>query len=209
MEQDNKILRHAQELSREIRPGRSEPDEVTWDDGLPLDRVIVRYGEVKLPSGMRGRLTPEDWRPLIASSIIYNRSLYRAQRRGSIVRLVLPLGVGEVPLIFALLQIFHMRNEQATIELILIIAGWILFASSVLWLHIHWLWRSLFYAADKRAAEIVGMATILESLRKSRDAISALRGSTKRLRLLPNINQRIRKLDKLMKPRWRRALVRD
>ena len=209
VEQDNKILRHAQELSREIRPGRSEPDEVTWDDGLPLDRVIVRYSEVKLPSGMKGRLTPEDWRPLIASSIIYNQSLYRAQRRGSIVRLVLPLGVGEVPLIFALLQIFHMRNEQATIELILIIAGWILFASSVLWLHIHWLWRSLFYAADKRAAEIVGMATILESLRKSRDAISALRGSTKRLRLLPNINQRIRKLDKLMKPRWRRALVRD
>jgi len=209
MEEDNEILRYAQELSREIRPGGSEPDEVAWDDGLPLDRVIVRYGEVKLPSGMRGRLTPEDWRPLIASSIIYNRSLYRAQRRGSIVRLVLPLGVGEVPLIFALLQIFHMRNEQATIELILIIAGWILFASSVLWLHIHWLWRSLFYAADKRAAEIVGMATILESLRKSRDAISALRGSTKRLRLLPNINQRIRKLDKLMKPRWRRALVRD
>ena len=200
MEENNEILTHAQELSREIRPGGSEPDEVTWDDGLPLDRVIVRYGEVKLPSGMRGRLTPEDWRPLIASSIIYNRSLYRAQRRGSIVRLVLPLGVGEVPLIFALLQIFHMRNEQATIELILIIAGWILFASSVLWLHIHWLWRSLFYAADKRAAEIVGMATILESLRKSRDAISALRGSTKRLRLLPSVNQRISKLDRLMKP---------
>jgi len=93
-----------------------------------------------------------------------------------------------------------MRNDQATIELILVIAGRVLFASSVLSLYIHWLWRSLFYAADKRAAEIVGMATILESLRKSRDAISALRGSTKRLRLLPNINQRIRKLDKHMKP---------
>ena len=113
MEENNEILRYAQELSREIRPRGSEPDEVTWDDGLPLDRVIVRYSEVKLPSGMKGRLTPEDWRPLIASSIIYNQSLYRAQRRGSIVRLVLPLGVGEVPLIFALLQIFHMRNEQA------------------------------------------------------------------------------------------------
>src|SRR5437870_10749612 len=124
MEEDNQILRYAQELARELRAGRSEPDEVTWDDGLPLDRVIVRYGEVKLPSVMRGRLTPEDWRPLVASSMIYNQSLYRAQRRGSIVRLVLPLGVGEVPLIFALLQIFHMRNEQATIELILVLAGW-------------------------------------------------------------------------------------
>jgi len=111
MEEDNEILRYAQELSREIRPGGSEPDELTWDDGLPLDRVIVRYGEVKLPSGMSGRLMPEDWRPLIASSIIYNQSLYRAQRRGSIVRLVLPLGFGEVPLIFALLQIFRMRSD--------------------------------------------------------------------------------------------------
>jgi len=200
MAEDNEILRYAQELSREIRSGRSEPDEVTWDDDLPLDRVIVRYGEVKLPSGMKGRLTPEDWSPLIASSIIYNQSLYRAQRRGSIVRLVLPLGVGEVPLIFALLQIFHMTNGQATIELVLVIAGWILFASSVLWLHIHWLWRSLFYAADRHAAETVGTGTILESLRKSRDAILALKGSTKRLRLLPSVNQRISKLDRLMKP---------
>ena len=29
-------------------------------------------------------------------------------------------------MIFALLQIFHKRNEQATIELILVIGGWIL-----------------------------------------------------------------------------------
>jgi len=200
MKEDNEILRYAQELSKEIRPGRSEPDEVTWDDGLPLDRVIVRYGEVKLPSGVKGRLTPEDWRPLIASSIIYNQSLYRAQRRGSIVRLVLPLGVGETPLISALLQIFRMRSDQATIELILVLAGWVLFASSVLTLYIHWLWRSLFYAADRHAAETVGTGTILESLRKSRDAILALKGSTKRLRLLPSVNQRISKLDRLMKP---------
>jgi len=93
-----------------------------------------------------------------------------------------------------------MTNGQATIELVLVIAGWILFASSVLWLHIHWLWRTLFYAADRHAAEIVGTGTILESLRKSRDAILALKGSTKRLRLLPSVNQRISKLDRLMKP---------
>ncbi len=45
MVEDNEILRYAQELSREIRLGRSEPDEVTWDDGLHWDRVIVGYGE--------------------------------------------------------------------------------------------------------------------------------------------------------------------
>ncbi len=64
MEEDNEILRYARELSREIRLGRSEPDEVTWDEGLALDRVIVRYGEVKLPSGIKGGLRPRTGDPL-------------------------------------------------------------------------------------------------------------------------------------------------
>jgi len=93
-----------------------------------------------------------------------------------------------------------MRNEQATIELILVIAGWILFASAVLSLYIHWLWRSLFYAADKRAAEIVGTATIVESLRRSRGTISTLTVQRKRFSLLPGMNQRVQKLEKLLKP---------
>jgi len=199
MEEDNEILRYAQELSREIRPGRSEPDEVTWDDGLPLDRVIVRYGEVKLPSGMKGRLTPEDWRPLIASSIIYNQSLYRAMRRGSIVRLALPVGIGEIPLIYALLKIFQMRSDQANIELTLVVAGWTLYACSLLALYIHWLWRSQFYEADQHAAELVGTATLLESLRKCRSIVSTLRVQKKPFSLLPSTNHRIQKLDKLQK----------
>src|SRR5438309_3374252 len=195
MEEDNEILRYAQELSREIRPGRSEPDEVTWDDGLPLDRVIVRYGEVKLPSGMKGRLTPEDWRPLIASSIIYNQSLYRAMRRGSIVRLALPVGIGEIPLIYALLKIFQMRSDQANIELTLVVAGWTLYACSLLALYIHWLWRSQFYEADQHAAELVGTATLLESLRKCRSIVSTLRVQKKPFSLLPCTNHRIQKMD--------------
>jgi len=88
--------------------------------------------------------------------------------------------------------------SRQTIELILVIAGWILFASSVLWLHLHWLWRSLFYAADKRAAEIVGTISILQSLRKSRDATSGLVPG-KRFNLLPSLNHRIQKLEKILK----------
>ncbi|SRR5713101_121017 len=199
MEEDDEILRYAQELSREIRPGGSEPDEVTWDDGLPLDRVIVRYGEVTLPSGMRGRLTPEAWRPLMVSSIIYNQSLYRGQRTGSRVRIVLPLAVGVIPLLYALLQAGQLRYDQARIELTLVAAVWTLFISSLVALYIHWLWRSLFYAADKRAAEIVGTSKMIESLRKSRDANSRLKVTGKRFGLLPSLNHRIQKLEKILK----------
>jgi hypothetical protein len=196
MAEDNEILRYAQELSRLIRPGRSEPDEVTWSGSLPLDRVIVRYGEVTLPSGMKGRLRPEDWRPLIASSIIYRQYQYVGQRTGSRVRLFLPTTVGVIPLIYALLQAGQMKTDQARIELILVATVWTLFVSSLMALYIHWLRRSLFYAADKRAAEIVGTMTILESLRKSLDATSGLIVTGKRFSLLPSLNQRIQKLER-------------
>lgn len=99
---------------------------------MPFHRVSVQYGEVTLPVTMKGRLTAEDWRPLIASSIIYNQSPYRGQRKGSIVRLVLPVGVGEIPLVYALLQIFQMRSDQVNIELILVVSVWTLFACSLL-----------------------------------------------------------------------------
>src|SRR6266516_1250517 len=197
MEEDYEILGYAQELFRQIQPGKPEPGTVSWDEGLPLDRVVVRYGEVKLPFRLRGKLTAEDWRPLIASSIVYNQSLYKGQRKGSFTRLVLPLAVADIPLIYALLQILQMRNGLANIELVLVVALWTLFACSVLAFYIHWLWRGLFYAADKRSAEIVGTATILESLRKSRDVISASMVSRKRFSLLPGMNQRVQKLEKL------------
>ncbi len=103
-------------------------------------------------------------------------------------------------MIYALLQILQMRNDLANIELILVVALWTLFASSLLGFYVHWLWRGLFYAADKRAAEIVGTATIVESLRRSRGTISTLTVPRKRFSLLPGMNQRVQKLEKLLKP---------
>lgn len=200
MEEDSEILRYAQELSREVRPGRSEPEEVTWDDGLPLDRVIVRYGEVKLPRAMRGRLTPRDWRPLIASSLIYGRFLYVGLRRDLMVRLALPVAVGEIFLAYTILQIFQMGSSQADFELTIVVVAWSLYASTLLTLYVHWLWRRQFYEADKRAAEIVETATLTESLRKNRDASSELKGSTRRFSVLPSIDQRLRKLEKSLRP---------
>src|SRR5437773_2093182 len=200
MEEDHEILGYAQELFRQIQPGKPEPGTVSWDEDLPLGRVVVRYGEVKLPFRLKGKLAAEDWRPLLASSILYSQSLYKGQRKGSFTRLILPLAVAEILLVYALLQILQMRNDLAKIELILVVVLWTLFASSLLVFYTHWLWRILFYAADKRAAEIVGTEIILESLRKTRDAISTLAVPRKRFSLLPGMNQRVQKLEKLLKP---------
>jgi len=93
-----------------------------------------------------------------------------------------------------------MRSDQATIELIFVVGGWALYAWSVFALYIRWLYRSLFYAADKRAADVVGIATIIESLRKTRDSISSVNVTRKRFSLFPSIEQRLQKLGERAKP---------
>jgi len=42
MEEDHEILGYAQELFRQIQPGKPEPGTVSWDEDLPLGRVVVR-----------------------------------------------------------------------------------------------------------------------------------------------------------------------
>ena len=54
MEEDYEILGYARELFRQIQPGKPEPGTVSWDEDLPLDRLVVRYGEVRLPFRLKG-----------------------------------------------------------------------------------------------------------------------------------------------------------
>jgi hypothetical protein len=39
--EDNEILRYAQELFRQMLPSKRGPDSVSWDESIPLDRVVV------------------------------------------------------------------------------------------------------------------------------------------------------------------------
>ena len=198
MEEDSEILRYAQELSRQISPGRPEPDTLSWDEKVPVDSVVVRYGEVKLPRGMRGRLTAEDWRPLLAASIIYSKDLRKEQTQGALVRLVLPAGLAEIPLVYAFLQVFKMSNGQSDIDLLLVVVAWVVFSISLIWSFTYRLYRSLFYSADKRAAEMLGTDELLQSLLKYRD-IASVSNVPRPFSLLPSINQRIQKLERFQR----------
>jgi hypothetical protein len=135
MEADNEILRYAGELTREIAPGKPEPDTLTWSDSQEPDAVVVKYEEVRLPQTMRGTLTAKEWRPLLAASIVYHQELRKNWNKGPLFRLVIPLGLGEIPLVFALLYVFRMaQGGTAEIDLVLIIGIWILYVNSILWL---------------------------------------------------------------------------
>src|SRR6266699_5421361 len=149
--EEEKILRYAVELFHQLGITKPEPDSVVWADDIGPDLVIVQFGEVRLPRRMMGRLSAEDWRPLLAASILYNYVLLRDKNRTSLIRLVLPVGIGEIPLIFALLVIFRLPDRNLSIELLwATVALWAIYTLSLLRFYTKWLWRDLPYTADRR-----------------------------------------------------------
>lgn len=82
---DEKILSCAIDLFRQLGITKPEPDTIAWDDDMKPDLVVVKFGEVRLPRRMMGKLTAEDWRPLLAPSIIYNNVLSADKNRTSLI----------------------------------------------------------------------------------------------------------------------------
>jgi len=192
---DEKILNYAVELFHQLGITKPEPDGVVWAEDMGPDLVIVQFGEVRLPRRMMGRLTAEGWRPLLAASILYNYVLSRDKNRTSLIRLVLPAGLGEIPLIFALLAILRLPDHSLSSELLwATVALWAIYSLSLLTLYTKWLWRDLSYAADRRAADTIGKGMLLSALAKYGETISATEYPRKRLHLRPTVSQRVERL---------------
>lgn len=110
----------------------------------------------------------------------------------------IPLGLGDIALVFALWYVFTMVNiAMADTDLLIVIGTWTLYASSLIWLYIHHFWRNSFYAADRRAAEIVGLSSLIQSLARCRDITMTMTFTKSRNPLFPTINQRIQKLNRI------------
>jgi hypothetical protein len=194
---DEKILKYAIELFRRLGITRPEPNSVVWDADVSPDLATVRLAKVTLPTRMMGRLTAEDWKPLLASAIIYRYVLSRDKNRGTLTRILLPIGLAEIPLAFTLIQIFRLSSQADTRGLLLTtIILWIAYSSALVALYIRWFWRGLTYVADRRAASTIGRDQLLAAFAKYRDAISATGYPRKRLHLWPTVGQRIERVQK-------------
>lgn len=68
---------------------------------LPSDQVVIRQGFMVLAWPLKGRLSAEEWKPLIASSLIYDRVLSRKRAMGLLTRLLVPLAL-IIPLFISL-----------------------------------------------------------------------------------------------------------
>ena len=114
-----KILEDARSLFRQLGIQKPEPEIVSSADGIPPDFVIVLYGEIILPAQMIGKLTPEEWRPLVASSIIFNYAILRGRNMGALPRIFLPLA-GVVVLILVLARVLDLAGSNGFLETALV-----------------------------------------------------------------------------------------
>lgn len=102
-EADASILAIVNELIQQLKLKKKPVTEISWKDiiGAGKSRKLVHSDQpiqemwtLVLANRARGRLAPEDWRPLIASSLIYNSPSMRWRLfRHLLLRLFLPVFV--------------------------------------------------------------------------------------------------------------------
>jgi len=190
------ILEDAGSLFKQLVIQKPEPDAVSAADRLPADFVMVLYGEIILPAQMVGKLTPEEWRPLVASSIIFQYTIIRRRNWGMLPLVVLPLA-GAVALVLVLVRALDPTRSNGLLEVAL--TGSVLTATGLLMMPFLNRWsQGGRLRADREAARIVGKDSMLRSLTRVRDLAQEL-NLQRRVRgygFAPSLDQRIAKLQR-------------
>ena len=182
-EQD--ILTIAQELIEQLNISSFKPVSVSWAEDLPWTNVdsekpvpelagfvkrdvpvgwcVFTWDRVILSTEMKGKLGPEEWRPLLASSLIYEARL-SLRRNIGFVFLSTPIIIDAVGW-WELFAVSTPASGIPALLLIIDIAG--LFGTLLLsGFLVKWFTRRLRLRADTLAAEHVGRETLERVLEK-------------------------------------------
>ena len=216
-EYDQRILDITRDLCIQLSISNYSPNFVSWEtlDSRVRRPVEFRYDEcliekycVTLSAKMKGVLEPDEWKPIIASSLIFSKKLRRRVLKGFMAALaaflLLALAtVLELPVLFPHPYTVTKGASSQTSALGYYIAGPLALAlvplgtivTSVTYA------RRLRRTADINAADLVSAAAFLATLNKIAETERAtgyrenrnIRGS---IPLLPNIQTRISLLQK-------------
>src|SRR5437879_12004999 len=80
--EDQQLLESARDLCCKLGYYNLNPNTISWKEKmgmrrLPADHFMILRGDIQLSSRAMGQLTPEEWRPIIASGLIYFKTLTR------------------------------------------------------------------------------------------------------------------------------------
>lgn len=223
-EDDEKILTVTRELCRDLR-FPFDPVTVYYYVWLkfggirlaPSDHCLfavkgLRRGWLQLPAVLRGKLNPSEWKPLIASSLIYafNPSFRRKRRFGILLfpMVVIALGLVDIVVIQLFYAEFSVASSAMERFLLLQFPNLLFSLEGLLFVLAARKWnmslRSNFIQADNISAKTLGSAALLQTLvkidsmalpdleqgKREKSTIWTTTGSLP----WPSINQRIERL---------------
>ena len=192
--EDQKIVEYARELCGQLNKAKLDPRTVSWINRLSTTRIVIFQNNIMLPRELMGQLSPEEWKPLLASSIIYNdqKFLFGAMFRG----FFLPMTAAVFALVGVLLVILRMSESPLFQELLFAtVAGYTVFSLFMMRRFFFGTMRRLRFVADAKAAELIGRESFVQVLSK----IDALKLDYKprfvgRLNFSPTTRQRFENL---------------
>ena len=158
---------------------------------VPSDYMMIYRDTIWLPISLMEKLEPDDWRPLLASGLIY----YSTYQRRTMVRMLttlFPLVLGFPFAIFLYWRIVGTSSAVSHVGGDIII---IVFIGLMIFVMIRWFrgWKRLWLEADDRTVGLVGREVFLRTLEKVQ-SLGTAKGPP--LRLYPSIPDRMRNLSK-------------
>jgi hypothetical protein len=178
--ENEQVLRLTGELCSQLGTTKLVPKKVFWKDAvqvpvgempanleMPSDLVSIGSGNMVLPKRMQGVLTVEEWRPIIASSLIFMPWVRRKMVRTLELSALGVLGYAVAT--FLLLQyfgygVFSFQGSLAFHPAILLTLGVALFVITGRYFAPEG--RQELLKADKKAAELYGRDEFVRALQK-------------------------------------------
>ena len=165
---DPKLLDLLRDLSLQLGVSKPNVKGVRWSDTLPSgryaetvvsDQPLFRYHQLVIAERMKGKLSPEEWKPLIASAIVYQRKML-PKLRLNVIKII---GLPYLLAVFAGVAVIAITHNGLP-------AAGLLFGGIAL----------IFYGlrrygqddrearlqADIEASKVIGKESLLETLRK-------------------------------------------
>lgn len=189
--EDEAILSIIRELSAQFGYYKHNIQTITWRDRIgirrfPPDQILLWPGTLQLSKAAMGRLTPEEWRPLLASTLLF----YKNHNRG-FLKAFLPFLATILlePLILAASFRFVGDAAQSRllnylivgVVILLILIGFVLFLN---------LLKKFYLKMDEQAGQLVGKERLVASLTKL-SSINPGGTALKRGFFRPSIQERI------------------
>ena len=193
--EDEKILSIIRELCARLNYYKFSIQSINWLDRIglrrfPPDALMInpRFHTILLSTQAMGRLTPEEWRPILASGLLYYKNLNRAMLKRILpvmaVALLMPV------VIFADAKLLGGPPIRVLFVLVLI-ALIIIIILSIIPTFLRQ--KRYFFDTDDKAAEIVGRESLIASLTKL-GSLDPTMTSSKRGLFRPSVQQRIQHL---------------